>query len=226
MKLADAALAHEDAPTALVLAGETRTMVDAVDFAPEDRLPLVGAPGRSLAPRRRHGGGEDRSSRAALALYDKNAQQIVDIYRAGALRPLAEQYQKFGDTPKALEIYVRGDRSRRHQSECAPAGRRPAGRPARRSRASDVDPGARAHETLARDPRRTSRSLVRHEPRRQEPRALDCEGTESCRPEDRPSPFTPRRSVMAHVFEVNGQRRTVDVDPTTPLLWVLRETLV
>jgi isoquinoline 1-oxidoreductase alpha subunit len=30
---------------------------------------------------------------------------------------------------------------------------------------------------------------------------------------------------MAHVFEVNGQRRTVDVDPTTPLLWVLRETL-
>ena len=30
---------------------------------------------------------------------------------------------------------------------------------------------------------------------------------------------------MSHVFEVNGQRRTVDVDPTTPLLWVLRETL-
>ena len=26
-------------------------------------------------------------------------------------------------------------------------------------------------------------------------------------------------------FRVNGQKRTVDVDPTTPLLWVLRETL-
>ncbi len=26
-------------------------------------------------------------------------------------------------------------------------------------------------------------------------------------------------------FRVNGQTRTVDVDPTTPLLWVLRETL-
>lgn len=30
---------------------------------------------------------------------------------------------------------------------------------------------------------------------------------------------------MAHEFEVNGQRKSVDVDPTTPLLWVLRETL-
>lgn len=30
---------------------------------------------------------------------------------------------------------------------------------------------------------------------------------------------------MAHEFELNGQRKTVDVDPTTPLLWVLRDTL-
>ncbi|HEX7360171.1 MAG TPA: (2Fe-2S)-binding protein [Bryobacteraceae bacterium] len=29
---------------------------------------------------------------------------------------------------------------------------------------------------------------------------------------------------MAISFEVNGQRRTVDVDPQTPLLWVLRDT--
>jgi len=30
---------------------------------------------------------------------------------------------------------------------------------------------------------------------------------------------------MAIDLSVNGQKRTVDVDPTTPLLWVLRETL-
>lgn len=30
---------------------------------------------------------------------------------------------------------------------------------------------------------------------------------------------------MAISFEVNGQSRTVDVDPQTPLLWVLRDTL-
>lgn len=30
---------------------------------------------------------------------------------------------------------------------------------------------------------------------------------------------------MAISFELNGQRRTVDVDPKTPLLWVLRDTL-
>jgi isoquinoline 1-oxidoreductase alpha subunit len=30
---------------------------------------------------------------------------------------------------------------------------------------------------------------------------------------------------MAISFELNGQRSTVDVDPKTPLLWVLRDTL-
>jgi aerobic-type carbon monoxide dehydrogenase small subunit (CoxS/CutS family) len=30
---------------------------------------------------------------------------------------------------------------------------------------------------------------------------------------------------MAIAFEVNGESRKVDVDPTMPLLWVLRETL-
>ena len=30
---------------------------------------------------------------------------------------------------------------------------------------------------------------------------------------------------MAIDLSVNGQKRTLDVDPTTPLLWVLRETL-
>lgn len=31
--------------------------------------------------------------------------------------------------------------------------------------------------------------------------------------------------VMAITFEVNGATKTVDVDPGTPLLWVLRDTL-
>jgi isoquinoline 1-oxidoreductase alpha subunit len=30
---------------------------------------------------------------------------------------------------------------------------------------------------------------------------------------------------MAILFEVNGEKRSVDVDPKTPLLWVLRDTL-
>jgi isoquinoline 1-oxidoreductase alpha subunit len=30
---------------------------------------------------------------------------------------------------------------------------------------------------------------------------------------------------MAISFEVNGEKRSVDVDPKTPLLWVLRDTL-
>ncbi len=30
---------------------------------------------------------------------------------------------------------------------------------------------------------------------------------------------------MKHTFSVNGKTRTVDVDPSTPLLWVIRENL-
>ena len=30
---------------------------------------------------------------------------------------------------------------------------------------------------------------------------------------------------MAISFELNGQQKSVDVDPQTPLLWVLRDTL-
>ena len=30
---------------------------------------------------------------------------------------------------------------------------------------------------------------------------------------------------MAITFEVNGQKKSVDVDPQTPLLWVLRDTM-
>src|SRR5689334_21535250 len=33
------------------------------------------------------------------------------------------------------------------------------------------------------------------------------------------------RSRMAISFEVNGQKQSVDVDPQTPLPWVLRDTL-
>ena len=31
--------------------------------------------------------------------------------------------------------------------------------------------------------------------------------------------------LMAISFELNGQRKAVDIDPKTPLLWVLRDTL-
>jgi aerobic-type carbon monoxide dehydrogenase small subunit (CoxS/CutS family) len=36
---------------------------------------------------------------------------------------------------------------------------------------------------------------------------------------------TTKGSGMAIEFEVNGQTKSVDVDPQTPLLWVLRDTL-
>jgi isoquinoline 1-oxidoreductase alpha subunit len=42
----------------------------------------------------------------------------------------------------------------------------------------------------------------------------------------RPQPALPREALMSVItLTVNGQRRTVDVPPDTPLLWVLRDDL-
>src|SRR5882672_7987788 len=38
-------------------------------------------------------------------------------------------------------------------------------------------------------------------------------------------PDAAEEQVMPLELNVNGRKRAVDVDPTTPLLWVLRETL-
>ena len=34
-----------------------------------------------------------------------------------------------------------------------------------------------------------------------------------------------RNAIMQFTFRINGKSETVDVDPETPLLWVLRENI-
>jgi hypothetical protein len=106
VKLADTALARQDMPTAGALAKEGRDVLALIQFAPEDRTPLAAR----LADVLRRAGdapGAREELDAALALYDAHEQQIIDIYRSQALRPIAEQYGKLGDAKKSLEIFAR-----------------------------------------------------------------------------------------------------------------------
>jgi hypothetical protein len=45
--------------------------------------------------------------REALARFDAERHTIVDMWRAAALRPIAEAHHLLGDTTTALEIYTR-----------------------------------------------------------------------------------------------------------------------
>jgi hypothetical protein len=57
---------------------------------------------------RHRAGDRDQARRdldQALALFDSQRKGIVDIFRAGALRAVAEAYQSMGDDRTALRVY-------------------------------------------------------------------------------------------------------------------------
>ncbi|TAH36819.1 MAG: hypothetical protein EYC70_07470 [Planctomycetota bacterium] len=106
MQLAESALEHEDRAKALELVHDAQLLVESVEWIPEDRIALMA---RLAGLRHRSGDAEGARSRAdaALALFDAQRDRIADIYRAGALRPLAEAYQSMGDSAAALAVYRR-----------------------------------------------------------------------------------------------------------------------
>lgn len=106
MELAGFALHHDDKSKALALIDETRGLIDASKWAPNDHLPMI-----ARLAELRFRAGDERTARAevdaALARYDAERGPIVDIYRAGTLRPLAEACQTLGDRERALAVYKR-----------------------------------------------------------------------------------------------------------------------
>lgn len=100
------AIEHADPKKARELLDETQALVDGAKWIADDRVPLMS----SLAVLR-HRAGETEKARAeltaALALFDADHDKIVNIYRAGILRPVAEAYQSIGDTQTALKLYKR-----------------------------------------------------------------------------------------------------------------------
>jgi hypothetical protein len=105
-ELTRSALDHGDPGQALELVNETQVLLDDNRWTPEFRVPLAA----KLAELRYRAGDRERArsdADAALAAFEAQRDQIVNIYRAGAMRPIAETYQSMGDTPAALAVYAR-----------------------------------------------------------------------------------------------------------------------
>jgi tetratricopeptide (TPR) repeat protein len=98
------ALEHKDRPKALALVNETQTVMDEAQWLPEDKVRLTA---RLAGLRYRADDTEKARTEAdrALLFFDAARGQIVDIWRAGALRAVAEAYQAMGDAPAALKVY-------------------------------------------------------------------------------------------------------------------------
>ena len=98
------ALDHTDQVKALELINEAQQFIDSAQWRQEHRIPLV-----SELIKLRFLAGDGQKARTdadtLLALFDSQRDKIVNIYRAGALRPLAEAYQSMGETAAALAVY-------------------------------------------------------------------------------------------------------------------------
>jgi len=105
-ELAGFALDHADQTKALELVNEAQLFMDSAQWRPEHRIPMIS----ELVKLRFRAGNRQKArtdADALLALFDSQRDKIVNIYRAGALRPLAEAYQSMDDTAVALAVYKR-----------------------------------------------------------------------------------------------------------------------
>ncbi|NQV33285.1 MAG: hypothetical protein HQ515_11370 [Phycisphaeraceae bacterium] len=106
-RMAEAALAHQDEARTLAWVNEAKAMTEQVDWAPRFLIPQVAR----LSQLRFRAGDRAQATqeiRTALALFEARQAGIVNIDRAGILRPLAETCQVMGDSAQALTIYKRG----------------------------------------------------------------------------------------------------------------------
>ncbi|MEJ5259723.1 MAG: hypothetical protein WHS88_05990 [Anaerohalosphaeraceae bacterium] len=105
-QLTEAALEHTDSAKALELLEEARQLLDKYQW-PDETLFALGAP---LAALRYRAGQREQAQKEAqelLKTYEARRQAIFNIYRAAALRPLAEAYAKMEDKDAALALYKR-----------------------------------------------------------------------------------------------------------------------
>jgi len=105
-EMAGFALDHADQAKALDLANEAYLFMDGAQWRPEHHIPMVS----ELVKLRFRAGDRQKAGTdadALLVLFDSQRDKIVNIYRAGALRPLAEAYRLMGDTAAALAVYKR-----------------------------------------------------------------------------------------------------------------------
>jgi len=105
-ELAGIALDRDDPAKAIELLDEARNILDGADWPPRAYISLLA----KQAKLRFHAGdGEGASAevREAIDLFQTRRKQIVNIYRAETLHPIAEALQAMGQTESALHIYAR-----------------------------------------------------------------------------------------------------------------------
>lgn len=106
LKLAAGALEHDDASNALRLITEARRAEARIEWQRDSEYEYTYL--AKLAEARSRAGEVEQARSdldSAMKQYQANRNRIVDIWRADALRPLAQAYQTLGDTAHSLEIY-------------------------------------------------------------------------------------------------------------------------
>lgn len=104
MTLTDAALEHGDNSKALELIRETQAVVDGIDWLPDDEIPLISKLA-VLLHRADHEKEAQANLKAGFDLYLQKREIMYDVFRPGALRPLAEAHAELGDNKQALMLY-------------------------------------------------------------------------------------------------------------------------
>ena len=102
--LASIALEHNDQAKTMELVNEAQILLDDYEWPLEKRIPLSA----NVSELRYKAGGPEQALADlgnALLLYDEHSEEIVDIYQAETIRPIAEAYQCIGDKDKALAVY-------------------------------------------------------------------------------------------------------------------------
>ena len=104
VKMTEYALEHSDKKKAQALVNEAQEFLTNYQWPLEQRLPQSA----KLAELRFMTGDNEKTkidAAAALALFQEQGKTIVNIWRAGALRPLAQAYSVMGDKAAALSVY-------------------------------------------------------------------------------------------------------------------------
>ncbi len=106
MSMSEAALKVKDNAKALELVTLAQQQFQVAQWLTETEVAFIG----ELAKLRARAGDADRARReleAGLKKYDEAEARIVNIYRASALRPVAEAWFVIGDRTRAGELYAR-----------------------------------------------------------------------------------------------------------------------
>jgi hypothetical protein len=104
LMLAGFALEHADNGTALKYINQAQQYLDGNGWSPQNKIQLTS----ELVELRFKAGDRQKAladADAAMAFFQKEKSKIVNIDRAGTLRPLARAYQSMGKTTTALAIY-------------------------------------------------------------------------------------------------------------------------